>query len=87
MIAGTLLFAYGSVVHTQYMFASERGREIGALDLVISQVISDFAATHVWLDFGISSEDGGRFLNEGLIAQKEGFGGRTLAYVTCSLRT
>lgn len=87
MIAGTLLFAYGSVVHTQYMFASERGREIGALDLVISQVISDFAATHAWLDFGISSEDGGRFLNEGLIAQKEGFGGRTLAYVTCSLRT
>lgn len=82
MIAGTFLFVYGTVVHTQYMFVAEQGREVGALDLLISQVIADFAATHAWLDFGISSEDGGRYLNEGLIAQKESFGGRTLAYVT-----
>ena len=87
MVAGTLLFVYGTVVHTQYMFASEQGRTVGALDLVISQVLSDYAVTHAWLDFGISSEDGGRYLNEGLIGQKESFGGRTLAYVTCSLRT
>lgn len=33
----------------------------------------------------ISAEDGGRYLNEGLIAQKEGFGGRTVVYETYEL--
>jgi len=32
------------------------------------------------VDFGISTENSGRYLNEGLIAQKEGFGGRTNTY-------
>lgn len=30
-----------------------------------------------YFDFGISTEQNGKYLNEGLIAQKEGFGGRT----------
>ena len=33
-----------------------------------------------WLDFGISTEHGKIYLNEGLCAQKEGFGGRTGVY-------
>ena len=35
-----------------------------------------------YFDFGISTEDGGRVLNEGLIYQKEGFGGRAVCYDT-----
>ena len=34
MIAGTLLFVYPNVVHTQYMAANEVAREIGGLDLL-----------------------------------------------------
>lgn len=82
MIAGTVLFIYDNVVHTQYMAANNTAREIGALDLTISTVIETYKNSKKWLDFGISTEDGGHYLNEGLISQKEGFGGRTNIYQT-----
>ena len=82
MIAGALIFEYENVIHTQYMAANDTARQIGALDLAISSIIDTYKETKTWLDFGISSEDSGRILNEGLIAQKEGFGGRTNTYMT-----
>lgn len=82
LIAGALLFVYPTVVHTQYLCANAAACEIGRLDLVISEVIARYQASHEWLDFGISTENSGRVLNEGLIAQKEGFGGRVVAYTT-----
>ena len=80
LIAGTLVFEYEQVVHTQYMAANKLAREIGALDLTISYVIEKYRHNKAWLDFGISTENGGRYLNQGLISQKEGFGGRTIVY-------
>ena len=82
MIAGTVLFIYENAVHTQYMAANDTAREIGALDLTIASVIESFKDSKEWLDFGISTEEGGHYLNEGLISQKEGFGGRTNVYQT-----
>ncbi|WP_028242293.1 GNAT family N-acetyltransferase [Pseudobutyrivibrio ruminis] len=82
MIAGTIIFEYENVVHTQYMAANEEARQIGALDLVIKTVIDKYSGNKEWLDFGISTEDNGRILNYGLISQKEGFGGRTNIYTT-----
>lgn len=82
MIAGTLLFVYDDVVHTQYMAANDTAREIGALDLLIKTLMDKFSESHTYFDFGISSENMGKFLNEGLISQKEGFGGRTTIYQT-----
>ena len=80
IIAGTVIFEYESVVHTQYMAANDYAREIGALDLAIYTVIEEYSKSKLWLDFGISTENGGKNLNEGLISQKEGFGGRTNIY-------
>ena len=82
LIAGAVLFIYDNVIHTQYMAANDLARKIGALDLVINTIIERYKSTHVWLDFGISTEENGRILNFGLIAQKEGFGGRTNIYST-----
>ena len=82
IVAGTVLFIYENAVHTQYMAANEIAREIGALDLTIATVIETFKESKKWLDFGISTEDDGHYLNEGLISQKEGFGGRTNIYQT-----
>ena len=62
------------------MAADDVARQIGALDLTIGTVIDVFKEKKLWLDFGISTEDGGKYLNEGLISQKEGFGGRTNVY-------
>ena len=33
-----------------------------------------------YFSFGISTEQAGQYLNEGLIAQKEGFGARTVVH-------
>lgn len=80
MIAGTVIYEYDQVVHTQYMAANDEARQIGALDLAVFTVIEKYRDTKKWIDFGISTEHGRVFLNEGLIAQKEGFGGRTGVY-------
>lgn len=80
MIAGTVVYEYDQVVHTQYMAANDVARQIGALDLAISTVIEKYKESKLWLDFGISTENSGMILNIGLISQKEGFGGRTDVY-------
>ncbi|EHU6002353.1 GNAT family N-acetyltransferase [Campylobacter coli] len=80
IIAATLVFIYENLVHTQYLAANEKAREIGALDLLIKTLIDEFAKSKKYFDFGISTENGGEFLNQGLISQKEGFGGRSVAH-------
>ena len=86
MIAGTVIYEYENVIHTQYLASNEDGRELGALDHVIVSLIDMYKGKKEWFDFGISTEDGGRILNEGLISQKEGFGGRTIVYKTWNLQ-
>ena len=85
MIAGSVVFVYQNVVHTQYLAANDIAREIGALDYCISDIMTKYSTSKQFLDFGISTEDGGKVLNEGLISQKEGFGARTIAYQTWKL--
>lgn len=80
MIAGTVIFVYDKVVHTQYMAANETAREIGGLDLVIKTLIDKYSVEKNYFDFGISTENDGTYLNAGLISQKESFGGRGIVY-------
>lgn len=82
LIAGSVLYEYGQLVHTTYLAANDLAREIGGLDLTIYTMIEHFKGKKKWFDFGISSENGGREMMNGLIAQKEGFGGRTNIYDT-----
>lgn len=86
MIAGTVIYEYGQVIHTQYMASNSQGRQIGALDLAIATIKEKYRDSKLWLDFGISTEEDGKVLNEGLIAQKEGFGGRTNVYELWTLK-
>ena len=86
MIAGTVVYEYDTVVHTQYMAADDEARTIGALDLAVSTVIEKYKNSKKWLDFGISTEHGKIYLNEGLCSQKEGFGGRTGVYEIWELK-
>ena len=86
MIAATLLFVSHQVVHTQYLAANEKARELGALDLLIKYLIDKFQDNKLFFDFGISTENNGQYLNNGLISQKESFGGRTSVYQTYILK-
>jgi len=80
LVCGAIIFDFGNVLHTQYLAASERGREIGALDFLLDSVINEFESNVNYISFGISSVDGGRSVNEGLLFQKEGFGARSLCH-------
>lgn len=80
VLAGALLFICRQVAHVQYIASNDEGREFGALDLLFRHLIMERYKTLDYLDFGISTEQGGRILNEGLIFQKEGFGGRGVCY-------
>lgn len=80
ILAGAVVYVSCPVVHMQYLAASIKGRTVGALDLVIDYVLNMQISDCTIFDFGISNENNGRYLNEGLIAQKEGFGARGVAH-------
>ena len=80
--AGIVVFLMQQVVHIQYIAAGAEGREFGALDLLFHHLIKDRYKQMEYLDFGISTEHGGHYLNKGLIFQKEGFGARSVCYDT-----
>ncbi len=80
VLAGCLVFVCKQVAHVQYIAAGDEGRELGALDLLFRHLIQERYKSMSYIDFGISTEQGGRVLNEGLIFQKEGFGGRAVCY-------
>jgi hypothetical protein len=80
LLAGVVLYLSERVAHAQYIAASPRGRELGALDLVFDHLIHDPTHDADYFDLGGSHEEGGRIINEGLIDQKEGFGARSVAH-------
>lgn len=74
-IAGTMLFHSRSATHAQYIAASDAGRDRHALDAVFARAIAEARARGAcYFDFGISNEDEGRVLNEGLYRFKYEFG-------------
>ena len=81
-LGGVVLFVTRSVVHMQYSATTEEGRRISALDYLYEELTQKHFADKEYFDFGISVEDGGRYLNSGLIAYKERLGGRAVVYDT-----
>ena len=80
-IAGTLLFITQQVVRTQYISASHEGKHTNALDYLMLSLINHYKShpEYRYFEFGTSMAEDGIHLNEGLILQKEGFGGRAVA--------
>lgn len=78
LLAGVLIFDTGRVERAQYIAASGKGKETGALDLLFHRLIEHCREHHKTFEFGTTTLDGGRKLNFGLSDQKEGFGARTV---------
>ena len=101
-VGGVLLYLTKTVLHTQYISASQKGKALGAVDALIQQIINDYTSSSEGLndvgtlplsegrnkvsyfDFGTSVIGDQCLLNEPLIFQKEGFGGRAICYDTYS---
>ena len=84
-IAGIVVYETELTAHFQYIATSDEGCSIGALDMLVSHLIENVYANKRYIDFGTSTEQGGKYLNNGLITQKEGFGGRAVVYDTYEL--
>lgn len=81
MIAGVVMYYSGTVAHSQYTAAGDEARRLRVLPLLYNAIIEESTRRgHRWFDFGISCEDGGRILNEGLVRQKCAFGARAVVY-------
>ncbi len=82
IVGGITFYVMGHVLHGQYSGTSDKGKQTGAMEAIYEQVMYHDYAHMRYLDFGTSNEQGGLILNEGLIAHKEGYGGRTVCYDT-----
>ena len=73
--AGIVLFLGQPVVHAQYIASSEAGYSVNALDLLFDEAIAQsIRSGKRYFDFGISTEQQGQILNEGLAQFKNEFG-------------
>ena len=80
LLAGIVVYETDMTAHFQYIAASDTGKNQGALDWLFEKLIKNIYATKRYVDFGISNEQNGKYLNQGLADFKEGFGGRTIIH-------
>lgn len=82
-LGGCVVYDTGRAAHAQYIASSVQGRNMGALDALFDKLLFVYEELgSTYFDFGHSTEEHGRVLNEGLIFQKEGFGARGIVYDT-----
>jgi lipid II:glycine glycyltransferase (peptidoglycan interpeptide bridge formation enzyme) len=76
VVAGVTLFVTPTVMHAQYIASSETGYEVCALDALLEHCVEKAKELGVrFFDFGVSTEEEGRYLNQGLNQFKLEFGG------------
>lgn len=80
MLAGAVTYLSPRVCHIQYNAASEDGKRLGALDVILDDLLELYRSNKRYFDFGVSTENNGQYLNLGLVEYKEGFGGRTIVH-------
>lgn len=79
-LGGTVTYDAGPVLHTQYIGITDEGKALGALDLIIDSLLNEGAEGRKFFSFGTSTEQGGQYLNEGLVRNKESFGARAITH-------
>lgn len=85
VIGGAILFLANRVVHAQYLFTTNDSKKMRSLDFLVVSCINKFSNEYRWFDFGISTENNGKVLNNNLIKSKEEFGFSAVCYEQYSL--
>ena len=80
IIAGTTVFETETVAHCQYISKNEDENNLGSLDFLFQYLIQERFAQKRFFDFGISNENQGKNLNDGLSYWKESFGAGTIVH-------
>ena len=77
IVAGTTIFESENVAHSQYISGNSDKNELGSLDFLHNYLLKEVFFKKDYFDFGISNENQGRNINQGLLSWKESFGART----------
>jgi hypothetical protein len=80
ILAGIVIYETNQVARPQYIAASDEGRELCALDLLILHLVDVVYADERFVDFGSSNDASNDDISRGLVDFKEGFGGRSVAH-------
>lgn len=78
IVAGATIFETKNVAHAQYISANDERQETGALDYLFNYLVFEVFKSKSYFDFGISNENQGNNINEGLLYWKESFGARMI---------
>lgn len=85
LLGGAVIYLDRGVIHLQYAACTQEGKDLYATDVIYHSLIHELLPGNNYFDFGTSNEDGGRYLNEGMVRHKEEFGGRSIVYDTYSM--
>ncbi|MCC9136620.1 GNAT family N-acetyltransferase [Pontibacter silvestris] len=80
MLGGIIIYETPAVAHCQYIAYTARGKELGVLNVIIDYLLTKVYQDKKYFDFGISTEQQGAYLNEGLISNKESYGARAVVH-------
>ena len=86
MLAGILVYETATVAHCQYIGVTASGKESGALDALINNLLTIIYQHKQYFSFGISTEQQGKLLNENLLRNKESYGARAVVHDTYELK-
>jgi hypothetical protein len=80
LCAGVLVYESANVAHAQYIAGAEEAKREGALECIFEELLERRYAAIRYFDWGISTEQAGRWLNPGLVQNKDSYGGRGVVY-------
>lgn len=84
-LAGVVVYRCGRVAHAQYIAAGSEARALRLLPALYVHIMRQECNGFDYFDFGISTEQSGRVLNESLNAHKARLGGRCVVYPSFTL--
>jgi hypothetical protein len=87
IVAGTTVFISENVAHPQYISGTNNKNELGSLDFLYHHLITSVFKEKRFFDFGISNEEQGKKLNEGLVFWKESFGASIIVHDFYEVKT
>ena len=87
IIAGVTVFVTNRVAHAQYISTLDSLRHLGGLDMIFDHLIQTTFKEKWYFNFGISNENQGQQINEGLLHWKSSFGAHPIVHEFYTITT
>lgn len=80
ILAGMVIYVSAQVARAQYSSATPLGKLLGAIDILYDRIVCNDYRHLPYFEFGTSAMPDSNAINETLVFQKEGFGGRGICF-------